>query len=225
MNQTEDIKELVAALAKAQGKMEPAKFNRINPHFKNRYADFTSCMDACREPLSSNGLSIMQYCETINEKLVLVTLLAHTSGQWIKSHFPLNPMKMDSQGIGSAMTYAKRYSLSAMLGIVSDDEDDDAEAAHGRGNFSDNSRRSSIASKQETKIGAQKINPNQVNILKTLEEKLDGDCKKRLSTWMANTYGSPKIDDVPVEAFQKVFTGYENAVKFLEQQKVEVAHA
>lgn len=134
MNQSEDIKDLVSALSKAQGKMKPAVFNRVNPHFRNRYADFTSCMDACRFPLAENGLSILQYCETISEKLHLVTLLAHVSGQWIKSFFPLNPLKMDSQSIGSAMTYAKRYSLSAMLGIVSDEEeDDDAETAHGRG--------------------------------------------------------------------------------------------
>src|SRR3954464_14744289 len=112
--QSEEIKELVGALSKAQGSMRPAVFNRVNPHFKNRYADFTSCMDCCREPLANNGLSIMQYCETVNDKLMLVTMLAHTSGQWMKSYFPLNPMKMDSQSIGSAMTYGKRYSLSAL---------------------------------------------------------------------------------------------------------------
>src|ERR1043166_4713310 len=134
MNQTEDIKELVAALSKAQGKMQPAKFNRINPFHKNRYADFTSVMEACRGPLCEHGLSVMQYCETNGDKLSLVTLLAHTSGQWIKSYFPLNPKSMDSQVVGSAVTYAKRYALSAMLGIVADDEDDDGEASHGRGN-------------------------------------------------------------------------------------------
>src|SRR4051812_9977425 len=113
-----EIKEFVAALAKAQGVMKPAVFNRVNPHFKTRYADFTSCMDACRGPLSDNGLAPIQYCETIEGKLNLVTMLAHTSGQWMKSEFPLIPSKMDSQGIGSAMTYAKRYSLCGMVGIV-----------------------------------------------------------------------------------------------------------
>lgn len=132
--QTSEIKELVVALSKAQGKMEPAKFNKTNPHYKNKYADFKSCMDACRNPLSENGLSIMQYCEDIGGRLTLVTMLAHVSGQWIKSDFPLIPKNMDSQSIGSAMTYAKRYSLSCMLGIVSDDEDDDGEASHGRSN-------------------------------------------------------------------------------------------
>jgi hypothetical protein len=69
----------------------------------------------------------------INDKPALVTMLAHTSGQWMKSEFPIVATKMDSQGIGSAMTYAKRYSLCGMLGIVADeDADDDGEAAVGR---------------------------------------------------------------------------------------------
>jgi len=130
---SDDIKDLVGALAKAQGIMKPAVFNKVNPHFKSRYADFSSCMDACRVPLSSNGIAVIQSCETIDSKLSLVTTLAHTSGQWMKSEFPIITSKMDSQGIGSAMTYAKRYSLCGMVGIVADEEgDDDGEAAVGR---------------------------------------------------------------------------------------------
>lgn len=130
-SQSEQIKELVSALAKAQGIMKPAIFNKVNPHFKSKYADFSSCMDACRAPLSENGIAVIQSCETNNDKLNLITMLAHTSGQWMKSEFPILTSKMDSQGIGSAMTYAKRYSLCGMVGIVAD-EDDDAEAAVGR---------------------------------------------------------------------------------------------
>ena len=132
MNQTEDIKDLVGALSKVQGAMQPAKFNRKNPFFKSNYADFSSCMDACRDLLSSNGLSVMQFCERIDGQLHLATMIAHTSGQWLKAHLPLFPAKEDSQSVGSAITYAKRYGLSAMLGIVTGEEDDDAEAANGR---------------------------------------------------------------------------------------------
>ncbi len=129
-----DIKEIVAALVKVQGVLKPAIFNKVNPHFKSRYADFSSCMDTCRIPLSENGIAIIQSCQTIDSKLCLVTMLAHTSGQWIKSEFPIISSKMDSQGIGSAMTYAKRYSLSGLIGIVADeDTDDDGESAVGRG--------------------------------------------------------------------------------------------
>lgn len=239
--QSEEIKELVSALSKAQGSMKPAVFNRINPHYKNRYADFTSCMDSCREPLSNNGLSIMQYCETVNDKLMLVTMLAHTSGQWMKSYFPLNPVKMDSQSIGSAMTYGKRYSLSAMLGIVSDDEDDDGEASHGRGTnqqtvpkpingqgqarFAENLKSVQNDMQKAVNLPAPKINPLQVETLKKLEEKLDAECKSKLYAWLNNQYKVSALEEISVDIFQKVLGSFENAVKFIEQQKLEVAHA
>ncbi len=133
VSQSQEIKELVSALAKAQRVMKPAIYNKVNPHFKSRYADFASCMDACRIPLSDNGIAVIQSCETIDGKISLITMLAHVSGQWMKSEFPIIPSKMDSQAIGSAMSYAKRYSLCGMIGIVADEEgDDDGEAAMGR---------------------------------------------------------------------------------------------
>jgi len=131
MRKSENINELAAALAKAQGQMKPAQFNRINPHFKSRFADLNSCMEACKQPLAENGLCVMQLPEQVEGKDILVTMLAHSSGQWITSEYPLLAAKMDSQGFGSAMTYAKRYSLCALLGIVAD-EDDDGEATMDR---------------------------------------------------------------------------------------------
>lgn len=221
--QSEDIKELVSALSKAQGAMKPAVFNRVNPHFKNRYADFTSCMECCRDPLSNNGLSVMQYCETISDKLMLVTMLAHTSGQWMKSYFPLNPMKMDSQSIGSAMTYGKRYSLSAMLGIVSDDEDDDGEAAQGRGTSQQISPKPASAAFQPKQVA--KISTAQIQTLKKIEEKLDADCKAKLYSWLSKQYQINSIEEVNVDIFQKVLGAFENALKFMDQQKLEVVNA
>lgn len=129
MNQSEQINELVTALSKVQGKMKPAVFNKKNPHFNHKYADFTSCMEACRDLLCEHGLCIMQCMEQQEGRYVLVTILAHPSGQWIKSFFPVIPKNNDSQSLGSALSYAKRYGLTSLLGIVSDDEDDDANAA------------------------------------------------------------------------------------------------
>lgn len=214
-----EIKEFVSALAKAQGVMKPAVFNRVNPHFKTRYADFTSCMDACRAPLSENGLAPIQYCETIDGKLNLVTMLAHVSGQWMKSEFPLIPSKMDSQGIGSAMTYAKRYSLCGMVGIVADEEgDDDGEAAVGRGKSVETTKPVT----QDKPV--QKILPAQVAAIRYLELKLDKECKNKLYVWMSNTYKIDKLEDVIIDNFQKVLGAFENAVKFIEQKKLEVAN-
>ena len=123
MNTSEQISELAAALAKAQGAMENAIMNRTNPHFKTKYADLAAVLNAARKPLSANGLAIVQ---TIGDG-VLHTRLLHTSGQWIASEHPL-PMSGRPQEIGSALTYARRYSLSALIGIAAD-EDDDANAA------------------------------------------------------------------------------------------------
>jgi len=123
MKTSEQISELAAALAAAQGMMENAIMNRTNPHFKTKYADLAAVLNAARKPLSANGLAVVQ---TIGDG-VLHTRLLHTSGQWIASEHPL-PMSGRPQEIGSALTYARRYSLSALIGIAAD-EDDDANAA------------------------------------------------------------------------------------------------
>ncbi len=225
---SDDIKELVTALCKAQGVMKPAVFNKVNPHFKNKYADFTSCMECCREPLANNGLSVMQYCENINEKLMLVTMLAHVSGQWIKSFFPLNPLKMDSQSIGSAMSYGKRYSLSALLGIVSED-DDDGEAAHGR-NMQNGNQYPEKQEKQQVynvnlngaSINKTKISNSQYAVLTELSKKLDENCKSRIHLWLSSQYKINNLADVSTDLYEKVLVTIENAIKFMEQNKLEL---
>src|SRR5947207_7171688 len=124
MNQSENINELASALSKAQGEMQAAIKDSINPFFKSKYADLGSVWDAARPVLSKYGLCIIQGTEIFNEKIVMVTILAHSSGQWIKSLLPLNPSKNDCQGVGAAITYLRRYCLSAIVGVVCDDDDD-----------------------------------------------------------------------------------------------------
>ena len=213
-NQSEEIKDLIAALAKAQGSMKAAVFNKGNLHFKSRYADFSSCMDACREPLSSNGLAVIQSTKTTPEgKLVLVTMLAHTSGQWMISEFPIIAKTMDSQGIGSALTYSKRYSLSAMIGIVADedkDDDDDGEVAVGRG------RKEEF---RQPLRPPQKINAEQAHMINTLESKLDQESKDKLRKYLSGI-GVEKIEDIQVQNFQSILRSYSNAVQLIEQKEV-----
>jgi ERF superfamily len=122
---SEQVNELAAALAKAQGAMSSAAMNKVNPHFKSKYADLASVFDAARKPLSDNGLAVTQTIDGPD----LVTRLLHTSGQWLESKYPL-PVTARPQEMGSALTYARRYSLSAIIGIAAD-EDDDANAAEG----------------------------------------------------------------------------------------------
>lgn len=132
--QSESINELVTALSKAQGEMQTAVKDKINPFHKSNYADLTSVWEVARPVLGKNGLCIMQTTEMTPDgsTIILVTTLAHISGQWMKSHLPLKPKTVDSQGIGAAITYSRRYSLSAIIGVVTD-EDDDGETADGRG--------------------------------------------------------------------------------------------
>lgn len=130
MNMSPQIHELMTALAKAQGKIQPAIKDKKNPHFKSSYADLNSIWEACRSALSENGLAVVQTVECREREPVLVTTLGHSSGQWMRSEMPIITQKMDPQGIGSALTYYRRYSLASIVGVAP--EDDDAEAAQRR---------------------------------------------------------------------------------------------
>jgi hypothetical protein len=116
--------ELFKALAKAQLEFKPAEMDRVNPHYKSKYASLASVQEVYRKPLSDNGLSIIQNIHFIDNSYHLETILAHSSGESIKNSFKLLVGKQDMQGLGSAITYARRYAISAMLGIVSDEDDD-----------------------------------------------------------------------------------------------------
>ena len=129
--QSENIIELTKALVMAQGEMMPAVKDSVNSFFKSKYADFASVVEASRPSLIKYGLCVMQTTTVSGDKNTLVTTLAHTSGQWIKSEILINPVKNDPQGLGAAMTYLRRYSYAAMVGVVT--EDDDGETAVGRG--------------------------------------------------------------------------------------------
>jgi len=128
--QSADISELAAALSKAQGRITGALKDSANPFFKSKYADLASVWDACREQLSANGLAVIQSLEDGIEQVTVVTILAHSSGQWLRSRVSVHPVKADPQGLGSAITYLRRYALAAIVGVAQ--IDDDAEAAMGR---------------------------------------------------------------------------------------------
>lgn len=126
------IGKLVAALSKAQGQMKSALKDSDNPSFESKYADLASVWDACRDPLSKNGLAVIQRSfSTDGAVIVLNTILAHESGEWISGTLNMMPVVNDPQGIGSCLTYARRYALSSMVGICP--EDDDGNKASGAG--------------------------------------------------------------------------------------------
>jgi hypothetical protein len=129
--QSEQIGKLAEALAKAQGEITGALKESKNPFFKSSYADLASCWDAARGPLSKNGLAVVQTSEYTVDGVIVVTTLAHSSGEWIRGSLYLKPVKNDPQGIGSCITYGRRYSFAAIVGLAQ--IDDDANAASGKG--------------------------------------------------------------------------------------------
>lgn len=124
MEMSESIAALSAALSKAQLVMEGAIKGKVNPAFKSRYADLASVWDACREPLASNGLSVIQMPGRVeNGQMSLTTQINHASGEWVRETMSIPLSKVDAQGYGSATSYARRYALAAFVGVSPDDDD------------------------------------------------------------------------------------------------------
>lgn len=127
MEMSEEIGELAKALALAQKDIKGAGKNQENPFTKKSYADLGSIWEAASEALANNSLAIMQPLENDENHIIVVTMLAHSSGQWIRGRLSLPPVGNKSanaaQQIGSAITYGRRYSLAAMVGVVTEDDD------------------------------------------------------------------------------------------------------
>ncbi len=133
MTQTETLNELATALAKAQGKIAGAPKDTVNPFFEKKYADLSNVITAMRAPFADNGLSVLQSARWFDGELRLVTRILHSSGEWVEDGgIPLIMDKKTMQGLGSAITYGRRYGLMAAAGIAPED-DDGNEAVKGAG--------------------------------------------------------------------------------------------
>jgi hypothetical protein len=125
-------KNVAAALAAAQAQMKRATKDTPNPHFKSKYADLASVMDACMSALSGNGIAVTQpIIHRGDGEMVVETILHHGASDTSLSDggMPLLVNKRDMQGLGSALTYARRFGLMAMAGVAADDDDGNAAAA------------------------------------------------------------------------------------------------
>ncbi len=131
-----ELGELFGALAKAQGEMGAAIKDSENPYYSSKYADLNSVIQAAKEPLSKNGLAIIQLLQSAGGEVTVDTLLTHESGQWIKSSLQLKSIKTkkvngqtietprnDVQGYGSTITYMRRYAYAAIIGLAQADSD------------------------------------------------------------------------------------------------------
>lgn len=121
------MKQVAAALVKAQRQFSPALKSATNPHFKTKYADLSACVEAVIDALGSNGIFLSQPCHESDTGVIVETIFLHESGESFsagKLHVPAS--KQDPQGYGSALTYARRYSLMAACGIAPEDDDGNA---------------------------------------------------------------------------------------------------
>ena len=128
--QSDQINDLAGAIVTAQSKLEPAKKDATNPFFHSKYADLPAVWQALA-PFRAEGIAITQSpMESPDGYIVLDTQLTHTSGQWMRSRLKMRVAKDDPQGAGSALTYARRYALGCMTGLVTEEDDDGNAASH-----------------------------------------------------------------------------------------------
>lgn len=126
------MKDIATALAKAQMQIKSAikdTKGQIGQNKAYKYADLGSVFDACKKALNDNGIAIVQRTDFCGPEIWLETMLLHASGDSIAGRYPLRPTQDTPQAYGSALTYARRYALSAMVGVVADEDDDGASAS------------------------------------------------------------------------------------------------
>lgn len=187
--ESKEVNELFSSLAKAHMEIEVAKSNNVNPFYKSKYADLATIIKASRPYLAKNGLAVIQRILVKNGKLYLYSRLCHQSGQWIESKMIINPPEWKIQSVGSYVTYLKRYTYSALVGVVSSAEDDDGEAAMKKSR-----------EKEEKKKVEEKITRNELDILSNLL-KDDNERFKNILTF----YKIDKLSDLPRNKFNKIY--------------------
>jgi hypothetical protein len=125
MKTSEQIDKLFPAFVAFQAEMPPVPKDSINPHFRNKYASLGAITEATRPVLAKHGLAYTQGMAIVDGVQVMFTRIIHQSGQWMEDGgYALNPTKNDPQGMGSAVTYARRYTIGSTLGIITEDDDD-----------------------------------------------------------------------------------------------------
>lgn len=130
--ETHALDKILPAILAVQSTAPTVSKGTDNPFFKSKYADLADIWSAIKESMAANDLIVTHLMEPRDGKEYLTTRIYHTSGQYLESICPIEPVKKDPQGYGSAVTYMRRYSLSALLGIVTDMDDDGNGASEGK---------------------------------------------------------------------------------------------
>jgi hypothetical protein len=134
MNKSESVKEIAPAFLAAQMKMQPAPKDAKNPHFNSKYSDYESVVTAVRGPLNESDIAFMQPVRVTDAGVEIETVLMHKSGEFYSETLLVPLTRRDAQGVGSAISYGKRYGLQSMCGLPSaDDDGNEASAPNGNG--------------------------------------------------------------------------------------------
>jgi hypothetical protein len=232
MNQSEQINELATALAKCQGEITPALKDSNNPFFKSKYADLNAVWSVCREPLSRHGLCVIQTIDKAKDgEPILITTLAHSSGQWIKSVSPIpvkeeiggkidpnkKAYKNDPQALGSSITYMRRYNLSSIVGISTDEDDDGEKAMNPNGKESKESKERPKAvalpcittkeSKERPKaVALPCITTEECTKITELADSCDPEYIKKIRTYL-DSQGIKTFAEIKLDMYNKILNG------------------
>lgn len=206
------INELATALSKAQATVEGASKDATNPHFKSKYSDLSACWNACRKALSDNGLAVIQIPRTEGSMVTVRTILTHSSGQFIEGELSVQNQnqKNMAQGIGSCITYLRRYALCSFVGISP--EEDDGEAAASQ---QTNSYTSRPAYQAKEKTGPS--NPQLKRLFALVgESKWTPDQMKEI---MKDKFNIESSRDLTQEQYNQICTALENNPKLVQKKE------
>lgn len=219
MQKSQTIGELAKALAIAQGEIEGAKKDSENPYFKSKYADLAAVRDACQEALSKQGIAVVQVPTTvISEHATTVqveTLMMHSSGEWISGDLGAIPVKDDPQGIGSCITYLRRYALASFAGVAPEDDDGNA-ASQGNGQRPANRNAPKGNYPKSNSAETTEIKKSLVDVCKLLNAVGDKPVwgAKRLDEFSVQEYGK-KADDLEIEPLRELLKKLSNKYDLL----------
>lgn len=205
MKHSESLKEIAGAIGRAQMNIKGAIKDAANPFFKSKYADLESCWEAVRSPLHKEGLSIVQTMGFIpGAGPTVITTLLHASGEYISGEQPVCAKSDDPQGLGSAITYARRYGLSAITGLIQ--VDDDAEGSMKRPGGSSETRPPASTGVVEMKHGqpVEKLGAFVFTFGKYKTKRLDEIGEHDLNSWLSWMDSQPDLNDRAAEAVATV---------------------
>jgi hypothetical protein len=184
--------QVLKALMCARKQMGSVKKDSTNPFHKNKYASLPAFIEACDDALTNNGLIIYQCINQEDGKDCLITTLEHPeSGQWLRSYATLLNVKGDSQGLGSAITYMRRYTMASLLNLCPDEDDDGQKAC------------APVPEKKKQTTPSQKISEEQLDELLKLEKFADDSWKKNMKTYLKQTFKIDEYKDMPNTSFEK----------------------